>query len=135
MWKASQQQEGMSSFPPPPKVGLGPFQSRHMCKLCDMRFTSTFCRKLHSHFHEVNGLKCQKSLKRCNVCNKSFERQATYKFHKQYFHKKKEKDSSTTTIFPLWYVSKSSLSASKSYVSKKKQAKRMNTTSEILGKP
>ena len=98
----------------PTRKGLGlvgPTQTFE-CKLCSKKFTSNFCRKLHSHFHLVNGKKCEKSLKRCASCNKSFEKESVYIFHKRHFHRKK-KSCPTTTFFPSWFVGDEQDSASR----------------------
>lgn len=95
-----------------PSKLVGPFGSRTKCKLCEKRFFSNFCQKLHANVHRINGLKCEKSMKRCVLCNKSFEKEFVYKFHKQQFHKKPGvSDPGTTVVFPSWYVNKKLLPA------------------------
>lgn len=87
------------------KRALGPFPVDKKCRLCGKRYTSKFCQLLHEHVHKINGLKCENSMKRCVVCNKSFEKESVYRFHKQQFHKKlKGDDVATTIVFPSWYV-------------------------------
>ena len=90
------------------KGGIGQFRSDSVCKLCGKRFTSDFCQKLHENVHKINGIKCERSMKRCVICNKSFERENVYKFHKQQFHKKPghSEDVAMTVVFPSWYVTK-----------------------------
>ena len=87
------------------KHAVGPFPTDKKCRLCGKRYLSTFCQQLHEHVHKVNGRKCENSMKRCVVCNKSFEKESVYRFHKQQFHKKlKGDDMATTIVFPSWYV-------------------------------
>lgn len=88
---------------------VGPFYQDEKCKLCGKRFVSRFCQKLHENVHKVNGLKCEKSMKRCFLCNKTFEKDNVYKFHKQNFHRKPGADDiATTVVFPTWYVKRKS---------------------------
>ena len=120
------------------KHGIGPFSIDKKCRLCGKRYTSKFCQLLHEHVHKVNGLKCENSMKRCVVCNKSFEKETVYKFHKQQFHKKlKGDDLGTTVVFPSWYVNEQSSQASNGEESKmngSSMKKEKRLANEVVGR-
>ena len=119
--------------------GLDPFFKDKMgnkCRLCGKRFMTTFCQRLHSHVHKANGLKCEKSMKRCSICNKSFEKEAVYKFHKLQFHQKRrgqDDEFATTTVFPSWFISNGPM-ADDGKIKGKTLNRRTGLSQEMMGK-